>query len=177
MLSHIYEIANRLQRSLLEAESIPTAPRVALDGWASLQAWNQAGQQRWPISPEQADRLLDEPLPVDLALATASTRGPAVCYVLPDGAWIVLARHEKNQFIPVFGEVGWGYSGPVLTYCTELEDRSVASGYINLLDQPTPAHLKLYPGTATKAGPLTEVQITEEDYRLSLAIAQHFRPA
>ena len=41
---------------------------------------------------------------------------------------------------------------------------------------PTPSVLELRPGMTMLSGPLTAAEIAEEDYRVSLAIAQHYRP-
>lgn len=175
---HLYRLADKIQRELLTyGHPIDRAPRVLLDTWSSLSAWNQAGEKTWRISHEQAEILLDTPLPATLPLATAPTRGPAVCYILPDlSEWIILARISALHKIIIQGDISWAYSQPVLTYCTALESGPIAAGYVNLTDQPTPDRLHLQPGTASRRGKLSEAEITEEDYRLSLAIAQHYRP-
>lgn len=173
--SDLYPITARLQRAILDAGPISQVPRVRLDAWASLQLWHTSGELMWRITPEQADRMMDEPLTSDLPLQTAPTRGPAVCYILPDGEWIVLARHSAGEEIKVRGAIAWSYNQPLLTYCTAT-DEGLSSGYVNLIDQPTPRSVVLLPGTGSISGPLTAAQITSEDYRLSLAIAQHYRP-
>lgn len=176
---HIYRIAEGLQRQLraFSQDQLGQAPRVFLDAWASLWLWSQSGEKVWRITEEQADRLLDDPLRADLPLATAPTRGAAVCYQLPDyESWIVLARHQTKTFIQVWGELGWAYAQPVLTYCTPLETGALSAGYLNLLDQPHPPDIHLRPGRGLISGQLNEAQIVEEDFRLFLAIAQHYRP-
>lgn len=205
----IYRVSHWLQRELIAiGHPLDRAPRIQLDAWASLLTWHQSGEQVWRIREEQAERLLDEPLPAELDLATAPTRGHAVCYTLPDRReWIVLARIPANHTITVHGDLGWAYRQPVLTYCTTIGAR-LASGYLQLLDQPHPPDLALRPGTALfrrlpptslagvsetvhspshppGGGPgdgnfsqrqLGDADIVEEDYRVSLAIAQHYRP-
>lgn len=172
----IYGHATRLQGIILEA-GLSKAPRVALDGWASLYAWHQAEEPWWRISEEHAERMLDEPLPPDLELATAPHRGPAMAYQLPDrGEWIVLAVHRRAAPIIVRDDVYWGYAQPVLTYCTELASGDLATGYISLVDHPRAQDLQLRPGFRLTGAALTDVEILEEDYRLALAIAQHYRP-
>lgn len=173
----IYALAESLQRKL-GAISLNDAPRVMIDAWASLYRWHVTGERVWRISDEQADRLMDEPLPPALNLATAPVRGEAVAYQLPDRSeWIVLARHAPAPcLVVVHGDCRWSYAQPVLTYCTELPDGSLASGYFSLADMPTPSVLELRPGMTMLSGPLTAAEIAEEDYRVSLAIAQHYRP-
>lgn len=174
-----YQLAESLQQKLraFSQAEIAHAPRVMLDSWASLFLWHRSGEKTWRISEEQAERLLDDPLPEDLRLETAPTRGPAVLYQLPEfSAWIILARHRASAPVQVWESVAWAYAQPVLTYCTPLESGAIAAGYLNLIDQPTPGALTLSPGRSLTRGALTEAEITEEDFRLSLSTAQHYRP-
>lgn len=177
MTKHLYHHANTLQRLIVAAGGPVKAPRVAIDGWATLWLWHRHGEAVWRISAEQAERLLDEPLPPDLPLATAPTRGRAVAYQLPERReWVVLARHEAKAAIPIYaGLEPIAYDRPTLTYITETDD-GLDTGYYSLIDQPTPAALSLRPGYGLLLGRLTQVDISEVDYRVSLAIAQHFRP-
>lgn len=187
MTKDIYRLADRLQRELLElaADRSPEdwaahAPRVLLDAWASLYRWNHDGEHRWRISAAAADEVGDMLLPPDLPLATAPVRAKAVAYQLPDrGAWIILARHAPAPSdVIVRGDVRWAYAQPVLTYCTMIE-RELASGYISIADMPTAGALLLRPGLSlTLSGHrvLGAAEISEEDWRLSLALLHHYLP-
>ena len=158
---HAYRLAIDIADRIREHPDHATTPRILIDAWATLYQWHRTGEQAWRITPEQAQRLLDEPLPADIPLATATTRAPAMLYQLPERRqWILLARHQAHQPTPspAEGPAAWAFAQPLLTYCTTLEDGTLAAGHFNLLDQPTPA------------------TIAEEDYRVSLAIAQHYRP-
>lgn len=177
MTKDLHRHAHRLQATLRAVPSIDQAPRAAIDGWAALYAWHAAGEPCWRISEEHAERLLDEPLPDTLDLVTARTRGHGVAYQLPDrGEWIVLARWQPGMAIPVYDDRTLGYRQPVLVYCTELDAGTLATGFLNLLAQPRPPDVQLRPGVSLMRGQLGEAEITEEDYRVSLAIAQHYRP-
>lgn len=177
MTKDLHDLAHRLQDLLRAAPSMDQAPRGAVDGWAALYGWHRAGERWWRISEEHAERLLDEPLPADLQLAMAPTRGEGMAYQLPDRQdWIVLARWQPQEIIPVWGERTVAYRQPVLVYATAAADGTLLSGYVSLIDQPTPPDVHLRPGVSLLRGPLTDAEITEEDYRLSLAIAQHYRP-
>lgn len=177
MTKQLYNHATTLQRLIMAAGGPAKAPRVAVDGWATLWLWHRHGEVVWRISAEQAARLLDEPLPLDLPLATAPTRGPAVAYQLPErDTWVLLARHEAGAVLPIYaGMEPIAYDRPTLTYATEIES-GLDTGYHSLIDQPTPAALALRPGYSLLRGRLTELDIAETDYRVSLAIAQHYRP-
>lgn len=174
----IYSTANRIHGKILDIGDVKKLPRVLIDAWASLYAWHQSGERVWRITAEQAGRLLDEPLPDAIMLESSPTRGPAVCYELPSRRdWIVLARHAPPPCeIVVFENLRWAYGEPILTYCTELENGTLSSGYFNLRDYPNPSKIQIRPGYGLISGKLTMAEIAEEDYRVSLAIAQHYRP-
>jgi hypothetical protein len=188
MTKDIYRLADRLQRELLAiaADRSPEdwaahGPRVLLDAWASLVRWSACDEPRWRISAAVADEIGDMLLPPDLPLSTARVRAEAVAYQLPDrGAWIVLARHAPAPCaVIVHGDVRWAYAQPVLTYCTVLEDGALASGYLSLADMPTAGALHLRPGlTLALSGPraLNAAEVSEEDYRVSLALLHHYLP-
>lgn len=167
----LYMIATRLQNLILQAGSIEGSPRVFIDGWASLYRWTINHERVWRISEEQADRLLDAPLPANLLLATAPTRGEACCYILPDRrSWILVARHvPAPSEIVVRSDVRWAYAQPVVTYLSEDDSGGIETGYVNLTDQPTPADLILIPGTGR-----SPINILDIDAKLSLALAQHY---
>jgi hypothetical protein len=102
-----------------------------------------------------------------------------VAVQLPDrDDWIVVARLLPSDIIVVHGSQTWAYAQPVITYVAN-SGTGIAAGYIGLHDQPTLAHLHLVPGTfAQKHGtitPLTEADITEDDYRLAIALSVLYR--
>ena len=189
MKQSLYAHAQRLQPLLLRyheqaadpARWADAVPRVLLDSWATLEAWHRHGERVWRISRAVAEETADMLLPPDLSLATAATRGPAVAYQLPDRAeWIVIARHAPApSAITVRGpDIGWGWRQPLLTYCTELDDGTLAAGYYSLTDQPTPARLSLRPGVTLglTLRQLTAASIAEEEYRVGLALLHHYLP-
>ena len=183
MKKHLYRHATTLQAALRRAagDSPPPVdfgklcPRVQLDAWATLFRWHQAGEPSVRITDESEDAALSVPLPGDLHLATHPLRHEAVAFQLPERSlWIVLARHAPAPcHVAVWQDHGWDYSQPLLTYCANTES-GLAAGYINLTDQPTLAELRLVPGRLIRgdglAETLTEAEITDDDYRLSLAI-------
>lgn len=186
MKQNLYALAERLQTALLRAAADhPTdwaqrVPRVQLDAWATLSRWHAGRERVWRISAAMADETEDIVLPPDLDLAVARVRGEAVAYQLPlRSEWIILARHAPAPAeVVVRSSVRWAYAQPVLTYCTMLADGSMAAGYYSLLDMPTPDMLALRPGhtigRAIRA--LTDASITEEEYRVALALIHHYMP-
>lgn len=191
MTKHLYRLATNLQRSLLAVagDSAPPinwgalAPRVMIDAWATLSRWNASGEAITRITDEQESAILADPLPPNLPLATVPIRHGALACQLPALTdWIVIARHAPAPArVTVRHPHGWDYAQPVLTYIANCGDKpdSIASGFVNLIDQPTPAALSLIPGRTIRADGsiprLSEADITEEDYRLSLAIAALYR--
>ena len=186
MTKHLYRIATSVQEQLLGAALLSPASewpkqvsRVQLDAWATLWRWHAIGEPITRITPEAEDAMLDQPLPPDLPLATARTRSEALAVQLPDPReWIVIARHPGNATIIVQSQHCYGYAQPLLTYCASSargSESGYTSGYINLIDQPTIGDVRLYAGTITDAfterqQALTEAEITDDDYRLAIAI-------
>lgn len=189
MTRDLYRHAERLQRLLQQVaqgrgpDGLKDAPRIALDAWATLYRWHEGGERVWRISPAVADEMADVVLPPDLPLATAPVRAEAVAYQLPErGQWLVLARHAPAPaVVVVYGEIRWAYAQPVLTYCTELEDGTLASGGYSLTECPTAGSLpdRLRAGTSLGlqgARRLGEAETTEEEARLALALVHHYLP-
>lgn len=186
MTKHLYRIATSVQEQLLGAALLyPPAewpkhvPRVQLDAWSTLWRWHAIGAPITRITPEAEDAMLDKPMPPDLPLATARTRSEALAVQLPDPSeWLVIARHPANATIIVQSQHCYGYAQPLLTYCGSSSRGSAdgyTSGFINLIDQPTLAEVRLYAGTITDAiterqQALTDADVTSDDYRLALAI-------
>lgn len=184
MKKHLYRHATTLQSALRRAAGdfpLPVnfgklCPRVQLDAWATLFRWHQAGEPTVRITDESEDAAISAPLPRDLHLATHPLRHEAVAFQLPERSlWIVLARHAPAPcHVVVWQEHGWDFAQPLLTYCANTESGGLAAGYINLADQPTLADLRLDPGHIMrrdgKTDKLTDAEITDDDYRLTLAI-------
>lgn len=154
--------------------------RIYVDAWASLYRWHAGGERVWRISAAMAEETEDMVLPPALQLASARVRGEAVAYQLPlRSEWIVLARHAPAPCaVDVYGDQRWAYAQPVLTYCTMLADGSMAAGYYSLADMPTPDLLALRPGhtIGRSIRALTDASITEEEYRVALALIHHYMP-
>ena len=133
------------------------------------------------ITEEMEDRLTCKPLPPDLPLATVPLRRQALACQLPEpGQWIVIARHAAEQPIQVYEALAWAERSPMLTYCASGASGhpdALRAGYINLRDQPTPAHLQLYKGTVTDQATdqphhaLTDADLITDDYLLTLALS------
>lgn len=186
MTKHLYRLAHALQETLRKSAGSPPAknwvqsvPRMHLDAWATLFRWNQIGEPITRITEEQESALL-EGLPPDLDLARTPLSQPALAIQMPERKyWFVIARHEAKEPIVVHGEQMWAFQNPIITYVSNCHDGLLMSGYVNLGDQPTPAHLRLYPGFALKSDgscqPLAEAEITEDDYRLALALSAFYR--
>ncbi len=188
MTKHLYSLSARLQEQLLGAamlypqdEWARHAPRVQIDAWATLWRWHVTGEQIVRLTDEAEGAILARPLPVDLLLSTAPLRHESLALQLPDRSeWIVIARHAPAPaVIPVYGPHTWAYAQPLLTYVASSPrgtPEGIASGYVNLIDQPTPRDLRLIPGTVTDiatervASHLTEADVVREDYHLALAI-------
>lgn len=175
-------LAHRLQSALLQLAGggpLSAAPRVLLDGWATLYRWHAAGQRVTRLTAEHEDAILDNPLPQDLDLAEADLRHEAIGIELSDRRdWIVIARHAPAPCeVVVQGEIRWAYGQPLLTFVTEIGG-DIKAGYFNLAAMPTPDALALRPGIAlTRAGvrALAESETLEEDYRVALAIPTLYR--
>lgn len=190
MKKSLYAHAQRLQPLLLQyhqkasdpARWVEGVPRVLLDGWATLEAWHRCGEQVWRISRAVAEETADMTLPAGLALSTARTRGAAVAYQLPDRAeWVVIARHAPAPSpVTVMGaDIGWAFSQPVITYCTEGDDGGLCAGFISLADCPTAASLPdlIRPGSSLGQHgerQLGATETAEESARLSLALLHHY---
>lgn len=192
MTKHLYRIATGLQETLLGAARLHPpdewpllVPRVQIDAWATLWRWNAAGEPVHRMTEAEEADILDHPLPASLPLLTAPARAGALAVQLPVRSdWIVIARHAPAPItIPVVGDVCYGFAQPLLTYCTPGSGsgpNSLGSGFVNLLDQPTMADLRLGAGTVTggqaaKIVPLSDSDLVTDDYRLTLAIAALYR--
>ena len=140
MTEQLYRLSRVVQRQLLDGPW-PPSKRVLVDAWASFFRWHECGEHVFRVrdrSPAIAH---------DLPLSSAPVRREAQCYML-EGEWIVLSRIPALHPIPVHGERVLSFRQPLLTYCTETESSGMASGYFNLIDQPTPRELQLMPGTS-----------------------------
>lgn len=189
MTKHLYTLARNLQSALLQAAGDLPPPvnwgklalRVHLDAWATLYRWHEAGEPITRITPEAEDAILSGGLPPDLPLATAPLAQPALACQLPDRSqWIVIARHSPApSHITLRAAHGWTFAQPVLTYCSNTETGGIMSGFVNLTDQPTLADLRLSPGRSIKSDgqikSLSESEVTEDEYRLALAIHSLYR--
>ena len=178
MTKHLHRLATGLQRSLLEAPwPLPDSVTVVRDAWASLYRWHESGEHVYRIRSD----VQIPPIPADLVLATAPTARPAVCYVLDRDRWIVIARHGAEEPIRIRApERVVAFRRPTLTYCAETETGGLASGLINLIDQPTPAHLHLYAGNVTRSDgtvhQLAASQISTEGLLLVRALPWYYSP-
>ena len=184
MTKHLYALANNLQSALRRAagDTLPPvdwskrALRVHLDAWATLWRWHQVGEPIIRITEEAEDAIISGGLPASLRLADAPLSKEALACQLPDRSqWVVIARHSPGPCtVQVWEQHGWTFAQPVLTYCANTESGGIMSGFVNLIDMPTVADLRLIPGKLiTKDGrtpDLTESEVTEDEYRLHLAI-------
>lgn len=175
MTKRLHTLATRLQQRLLGAAWPPIpADRVLVDAWASLVAWHQGGELVYRVRSD----VRTPAIPPDLALAIAPVVRHGVCYVLDRSEWIIVARHDADAMIPIRApERVIGYPAPVLTYCTELAGGQLSSGYVNLRDQPTPRHLRIYPGASqTELGPrpLGAEELGEEMIRLARVLPLYY---
>ena len=158
------------------------APRVQLDAWAALYAWHVAGEPITRLTDETEEAILASRLAPDFPLSTAPlTREALGIQTSERGNWIVIARVPGGTIIPVYGDISYGYRQPTLKYLSSTPSgNGYAAGYVNLEDQPTPSHLSLIPGTSSdpeteQQHALTAVDITHDDYLLTLAIHTLYR--
>jgi len=174
-------MTKHLLRHAREEGGLRSAPRAALDAWAALWAWHDAGEHCLRLTDESEDALIARPLPPDLPLATAPCR-PATAIQMPERSlYIVAARIASGTMIPVKTPDVISYPGPVLVYCIPPcgEVAAMASGYVNLSDQSRPADLRLGAGHVFgPAGkvPLSDGDLSRDDYLLTLAILTLYRP-
>ncbi len=188
MTKSLYRIAERAQATLraLYAPATATtwadhAPRLWLDAWAALWAWDAAGQPVTRITDEAEHAILAHPLPADLPLATAPTRrGAAIGCIMPERTlWAVVARIDARQGIPVYGAQSFGHTQPLLVWLRNEEGDGISAGYYSLHDQPTLGSLHLLPGTSLRADgttrPLGAAEVAEDDYRVLLALHYLYR--
>lgn len=179
MTKHLYRLSTKLQASLRAAAGNPPAAdwsaqvaRVELDAWAALHEWHRHGERVVRITEEQELAMLANPLPPSLPMASPLTVEALGIQLAEREDWVVVARIPAQQVIPVYREQIFAYRQAVIVYLTEI-GKSIASGYLNIEDQPTVADLSLRPGVAlTMDGQreLTEAEVMSEDYRLALAI-------
>jgi hypothetical protein len=175
MTKHLHTIATRLQQRLLGAGWPPSsADRVLVDAWAALLGWHHGGETIYRVRSD----VRTPPVPPGLPLATAPVVRAGVCYVLDRSDWIIVARHEAHAVLPIRAhERSISYPAPVLVYATELSAGHLASGYVNLVDQPTPRHLRIYPGQAkTELGPrpIGAEELGEEMLRLARVLPLYY---
>lgn len=184
MTKNLIEWAEKLQQQIRDItnddlEKIASVPRGILDAWATLLRWNLSGGQVVRIGEEEENALLSHCLPADLNLQAARVKYEAMAYQLPDRKeWIVIARHAPAPSeIVVYGALRWAFNQPLISYVTELEDGTLASGFVNLLDQGTPSQINLIPGTSLGRGrrALNEAEISTEDYRFALALTKFYK--
>lgn len=185
---HLYSLATELQEALRSAageRSMPIdwqalVPRAQIDAWSTLYRWSRAGEPIVRLTEEAEEAMLDRPLPADLPLMRAPLATEALACQLPTRSdWIVVARHvPEPAWVQVWGELGWRFSDPVLTYVARLEGQ-VAAGYLSLLDHPTPADLRLRPGWLLRADGraerLGEAEVMVDEFALALGVDALFR--
>ncbi len=184
MTKHLHLLAAEMQRTLRRAAGDLPAPvdwstlalRIHLDTWATLYRWHRAKEPIIRITEETEAAILDDGLPADTVLATAPLKHEALACQLPDRRqWIVIARHAPAPCdVAVWQQHGWRYGQPLLTYCCNTDDGGLMAGFVNLIDQPRLRDLDLMPGRLIKKDgtmpKLTVAEITEESYRLEMAI-------
>jgi hypothetical protein len=175
MTKDLHLLATRLQRQMLEAAWPPgPATRVYVDAYLTLVRWHWAGEHVYRVRDGRSPAI--DP---GLALATAPVVREAVVYVLDREDWVAIARHPARHPITVGPGKMLGYPAPVLTYCTEVAGGTLAAGYVNLTDQPTPRHLHMLTGTSlTELGPrpLGNEEIGEEMLRLARVLPYYYAP-
>ncbi|HWN09738.1 MAG TPA: hypothetical protein VNO50_10805 [Pyrinomonadaceae bacterium] len=145
MTKQLHKLAWAVQDKLLRGPwPVQPEQRVLVDAWAALCAWHESGEHIYRMR----DDARSPAIPPDLPLGDAPIQRNGQCYVIGRDQWIILARHQANVPIRVHApDRVLGYAQPVLCYATDLRG-GLASGYFNLLDQPTPSRLHLRPGTA-----------------------------
>jgi len=162
MTKHLHTLAASVQDQLLRGPwPVTQSQRGLIDTWASLVRWHQSGEHVYRIRPGERSPAIDP----DLLLATAPVVRDGQCYQLEREQWIVVARHAKAAPVVVSPDRAMAYPADVLTYAAPVSGGTLASGYINLADMPTPRHLKLIPGISVAelwARRLESEEIAEE---------------
>lgn len=159
-------------------------PRGQLDAWAALVCWHELGEHVTRLTEEMEEALLEAPPDPATPLASTAVRREAIGIQMPDRSeWLVMARIPALARIPVHGAHHWGYRQPVIAWCGSSpsgNEDGYISGYINLLDQPTLADVRISGGLVTSL--LTEesrarsaADLIGDDYRVSLALAVFLR--
>jgi len=169
----LHQLARLLQARLLTGGGPTGTERVVLDAWATLYRWHRSGERIWRIDADDAPPALR----ADLPLATAPIFAPAVCYHGPDRAeWIIVARHTAEEPIWYGESAGQSYAFPdaLITYAAMI-GKTLAAGFINLADQPTPAALYLMAGKSADRW-LDDDDIAPEERRFHRALRHWYRP-
>ena len=160
MKKQLYKLAQNLQP--LMTGGAPSA--VVRDAWSTLVRWHECGEPSHRLTDAEHE-LARAGLPLDLPLATAPIIAAGMLYIVRRSEWILVARHAAlEQYRVADNCPPRAYTEPMLTYATESSD-GLASGVINLRDAPTPALMRIYPGTYLGAlGPrqLDRQEITPE---------------
>lgn len=172
MTKHIHKLAQQLQPMMAAGDPAP----VVRDAWASLVRWHQAGERVHRLTPHDVEAARSG-LPLDLPLASAPIRAAGLLYVIERRLWLVVARHAAREPYPVRAGVSRAYAEPMLTYATEVNG-GLASGAINLRDSPTPAQLRIYPGTSLGehgARAMDRDEISTEIVRLAQCLPHFYR--
>jgi hypothetical protein len=190
MTKQLHLLARKLQAKLVSLDDQRDALPVERDAWATLYRWHIAGEHVYRIRS-------DVPVPImrpDLDLATAPVARAGVCYVIDRDQWMVIARHAAQEPIVVQApDLVRAYSEPMLSYCSSIRvprlERSgvvlrdvavMVSGVLNLRDMPTPASLKMPPGTSLGADGvwrlLTAEDIAPEMVRLAKVLPWYYQP-
>lgn len=176
MTKRIHTLAHEVQARLL-AGPWPPKQRVLVDAWAALIVWRAEGEHVFRLRAG----VHAPPIPPDLRLVSAPLRKAAVCYILPlRGQWMILARVPAQYPLPVRSpERTLAFRQPLLCYATVTESGSLASGHINLWDQPSPRDVKIIPGTTRGeigARKMETEEISEESIRLAQVLPWFFGP-
>lgn len=150
---------------------------VQRDAWACLVRWHDAGEPIHRLTSDDVERARSG-LPLDTPLATAPIRAKGMLYIVDRDEWMLVARHEALEPYQSAPDCPpRAYTEPMLTYATMFGD-GLASGTINLRDAPTPAALRIYPGTSHgKLGAITldREQIAPEMIRLAKCLPHFYR--
>lgn len=146
MTANLLDLAAQVQATLLAGckpghvgppRPLPPVPR---DAWASLLTWHNAGQRVWRIREER-------PCPGDLDLSRPPVaKGQA--YQMPDRAeWIVLARLEAGEVVPVRDRVAYAFPEAMITWLGSPDAQGrISAGCINLPASRTWDDLWITPG-------------------------------